>query len=150
MAKSDTYMFDRGKGESRRLDFQNEFFRHLTHGSLLHPCIPLNEVSAVADVGSGTGAWIQDVALSLRGAPEATHQCRKKQEFVGFDISPNQFPAADTNLDGLNFVVHDITARFPKEYHGKFDVVHIRFLSYALKERDLTVALENVTEILRQ
>ena len=149
MAESETYMFDRGKGESRRLDFQHGFFRHLTHGSLLHPCIPLNEVHAVADVGTGTGVWIQDLAQSLQVVPGSTHQCRKKHEFVGFDISPDQFPAANTLLSGQTFVVHDITARFPEEYHGKFDVVHIRFLNYALKQQDLKAALENVTEMLR-
>ena len=65
-----------------------------------------------------------------------------------FDISSSKYPSV--NEKRVDLVVHDITKRFPAEYHGVFDVVHLRLLVYAICEEDLVRVVENVTELLRQ
>ena len=139
-------MLNRDKDESKRLDFQHEFMRALGHGNILHPSIPRNELSAVADVGTGTGVWLNDLAQIFREGGEH----KAELDFVGFDMSPEQFPSSEDRSPEVDFVVHDMTTRFPPEYHGRFDLVNLRFLVYALKEIDLKKVIEYVTEILRK
>ena len=43
-----------------------------------------------------------------------------------------------------------MTTRFPQEYHGRFEVVNMRFLVYGMKELDLQNVVEHVAEILRE
>ena len=140
-------MLARDSKESKRLDFQHEFMRHLGHGNLLHPSIPRDEVRAVADIGTGTGVWISEIAEDFQ-APSA--QESGKLKFVGFDISPQQFPDSANRVPGIDFVVHDVTTQFPNKYHGVFDLVNVRFMSYALKAQDLKTALESIVELLRK
>ncbi|KAL9116783.1 MAG: hypothetical protein Q9187_006689, partial [Circinaria calcarea] len=145
MSQSEAYMLARDSKESKRLDFQHEFMRHLGHGNILHPSIPRGELRAVADLGTGTGVWINEIAETFRAS---TAGDTSKFEFVGFDISPQQFPASPNCSPGVDFVVHDMTTRFPEKYHGVFDLVNIRFMYYSLKAQDLQIALESVIEIL--
>lgn len=124
MAQPETYMLDRNPPESKRLASQHEFVRLFCHGHLVHPSIPLNEVQATADIGSGTCIWLQQVAESFPG---------EERELVGFDISSLQFPAGNSYPDGARLIVQDMTLSFPKQYHGKFDHLNVRFLAYGLK-----------------
>ena len=144
MADGEAYMLSRDHEESKRLDVQHEFIRSLGHGHLLHPSIPRKGLQAVADVGTGTGVWLRDFAASLRSS---THS-HENATFVGFDISLQQFPPV--KLPGIDFVIHDITKPFPQKYHERFDLVHVRLLSYALKALDLKKAVNNVVQILRK
>ena len=147
MASKSSYMLKRDKDESKRLDFQHEFMRALGHGNILHPSIPRQNVRAVADVGTGTGIWLNDIAEELQ-AYEKHGSNDAHLHFVGFDISAEQFPSPDDQVPKVNFVVHDMTAPFPEEYHGKFDLVNVRFLVYALNELHLQKVIENMAEIL--
>ncbi len=52
--------------------------------------------------------------------------------------------------DGIKFVVHDAVKSFPARYHGKFDLVNVRLLSYAVKAQDLRSVVENVVEIMSE
>ena len=140
------YMLKRDKNESKRLDFQHEFTKAMGHGKLLHPSIALHNVRAIADVGTGTGVWLDDVAEFLQDPT----QNGEAPELVGFDISAEQFPSAKDRPPNVDLVVHDMTSRFPEKYHGRFDIVNIRYLEYALKESDLQEAVENIAEILRK
>lgn len=138
-------MLKRDEAESKRLDFQHEFMRALCHGDFLHTSIPRHSICAVADMGTGTGIWLSDVAEELRrhnGTGAAL-------DLVGFDISAKQFPENDDQTSRVGFVVHDITKPFPEQYHSRFDVVNLRFLVYALSEADLQQAFDNVAETLR-
>lgn len=73
-----------------------------------------------------------------------------KTIFVGFDISLLQFSSPEIVSPHLKFVVLDITAPFPQEYHEKFDLVDIRLLSYAIKAVDLEKAVRHVLQKLRK
>ena len=147
MATNEKYMFERTIQESNRLNFQHDFCRYWTYGHLLHPCIPLDEVYAVADVATGTGVWLLEVRQHLH--KQGAHS-RQNFRFTGFDISSLQFPADTRGLEDLEFVIHDITTRFPSEYHGKFDIVHLRYLAYALELQHLQKSVEYVSELLSE
>lgn len=136
-------MLLRDNAESERLNSQHEFMRDLGHGHLIHPSVKTANIRAIADVGTGTGIWLRATAQQLaESRPNG-----EPVECVGFDISPQQFPAQ--NPPNLEFVVHDIVNPFPQEYQEKFDLVHIRLLSYAIKAKDLESAVKNAVSIIR-
>ena len=141
MAMQESYMLGRDQEETKRLDTQHLFMRQLTHGSLLHHSINPSNLRAVADVGTGTGIWLREAARELRAAENPI-------EFTGFDISPQQFPT--DKIQNVEFVVHDVVEPFQPQYHAKFDVVHVRFLSFALKAQDLNISVENIVRIIRE
>ena len=144
MANGEAYMLQRNPEESRRLDTQHEFLRALAHGEPIHPSVPRQRLRAVADVATGTGVWLQETLREL-----TTGQSDPRGvDFVGFDISPSQFP--EGKMPGIDFVVHDVREAFPHRYHARFDLVHVRLLSYAIKAQDLMTVVENVVEILSQ
>ena len=135
---------DEQRQESDRLERQNELLKHVFSGRLLHPSIAIGEHFAAADIGTGSGAWLNDLARSL---PKPA--VGRSGRLVGFDISSAKFPAV--NEGGVvELVVHDIRERFPARYRGVFDVVHLRLLVYALCEGDVGRVVENVAELLRQ
>ena len=147
MATTDGYMLRRDSQESKRLNAQHEFMVALSGGHLIHPSIPCNVLRAVADVATGTGVWLQDVARSLAFSSQAGS---KKTEFVGFDISPQQFPPAGETPPNLSFVTHDMTEPFPSEYHEKFDLVSVRLVSYVVKAVELEKVVRHILQILRK
>lgn len=141
MATNEAYMLSRNDEESRRLDAQHHFSRALAHGYLIQLSIPQSTLRSIADVGAGTGIWLREAARELE-TPNGPI------EFTGFDISAQQFPQ-DT-IHGVEFVVHDVVTPFPQQYHGIFDLVNVRLLSYALKAQVLQQAVANIIQILRQ
>lgn len=138
-------MLKRDESESKRLDFQHNFMRALGQGNILHPSISRHEIRAVADMGTGTGIWLNDMAEEL----QAHRKDGRKMDLIGFDVSAQQFPSSDDRLPEVDFVVQDITTPFPEQYHNRFDVVNMRFLVYALNETDLQKTVDNVAETLR-
>ena len=140
MSEPEAYLFSqRNRKEAKRLNAQHTLLKKFYGGRLLHQSIPLDNVqTAIADVGTGTGVWIRDMARSFHGA--------LKPQLVGFDISSAQFTEKDPDID---FVVHDILTPFPLEFHGKFDLVHVRLLVCALRQESLRDAVKNIVAILR-
>ncbi|MCJ1431978.1 hypothetical protein MMC27_001334 [Xylographa pallens] len=135
-------MENRNSEEIERLNAQSCFMRAFFNGHLVHPSIPRDNLQAIADIGTGTGVWMEEVQQEF----ETTNVGRNVQ-FTGFDITGTLFP--HQKRPGQAFVVHDAVQPFPDEYHEKFDLVHIRFLSYSIKARQLEDLVEWVSEILR-
>ncbi|KAL8677362.1 MAG: hypothetical protein Q9186_006197 [Xanthomendoza sp. 1 TL-2023] len=133
--------------ECRRLDTQHEVIKHgILDGQLIHPSIPrIGEIKAIADLGCGTGAWLEDVAntnfaggCAMKSSPVA---------LVGFDINAlafNHTSAADVQL-----VEHDCTQPFDPSYTGKFDLVNIRGLAFALPKAGFPSLIKNAVHILK-
>ena len=134
-------MPSRNDEESQRLDAQHHFLRALAHGHLIQPSIPQSGLRNIADVGCGTGIWLREAAQEL-GSPQ------KPMKFTGFDISAQQFPKE--NIQGVELVIHNVVEPFPLQHHGKFDMVNVRLLSYALEARHLEKTVENIIQILRK
>jgi SAM-dependent methyltransferase len=135
------YMLTRSTTESNRLDWQHHWAKALSSHQLIHPSIPLNSLSTIADIATGTGAWIRDLACNW---PETL----TKPLLFAFDISPIQFPN-ETDQAGIHFRVHDASKPFPDEYHGTFDLVNVRLVSYAITAADLPAVVHNVAALLR-
>ena len=133
----------RNPEEIERLNAQSHFLRAFHNGHLIHPSIPRDGLQAIADIGTGTGVWMEEVQQEF-----ATTNVGRNVQFTGFDISWTLFP--DQNRPGQTFVVHDAVQPFPDEYHETFDLVHIRFLSYGIKADQLEDFVESVSEILRE
>ena len=140
-------MLPRTEQESKRLDAQHEYMRQMTYGHLIHPSIPAHQLNRVADVATGTGVWLLQLAEdpTLLKAVEG-----KRPEFVGFDISSEQFPPVETLPSNVALKVHDMSTPFPSEHHEKFDLVNVRLVSYAIKAVDLDKVVRNIIQILRK
>ena len=82
ISDNEAYMLQRDSIESSRLETHYEFVKALAHGHRFHLRIPTLSLRAIADVGTNTGAWLDDVAQAL------DHHQHLELEFIGFDISP--------------------------------------------------------------
>jgi SAM-dependent methyltransferase len=128
-----------------RLNNQHEFIKAACDGHVLLPPTPKESILNVADIACGTGIWLQDVASELSIIPTSNGQ---KRHFHGFDISDAQFPAK--RGENMDFSIHDVLQPFPREEQGKYDVVQVRLLLLALKEVDISTAVQNVVQLLRE
>ncbi|KAL8837307.1 MAG: hypothetical protein Q9170_002564 [Blastenia crenularia] len=142
----ETYMLPRDAQESQRLDAQHEYMLQMSHGHLTHPSIPLHQLKTVADVATGTGLWLRQLA---KNSPLPPPTEGTGPNFVGFDISPQQFPPGGSLPSNVAFVVHDFGQEFPVEYHEKFDLVNVRLVSYAIQGVDLEKVVGNIIQLLR-
>lgn len=111
-------------------------------GYLIHPTIIqyLPSDARIADLGTGNGVWLLDV------------ESERAQSFAldvynGFDISDSQFPRQYPG--SVNFHIADIKKPFPKHFHSKFDLVHVRLLVLALDPEDWALVLSNVLQLCK-
>ena len=134
--------------EYRRLDSQHDVIKHAILGNqLLHPSIrSLGSRSAIADLGCGTGVWLDDVANTLFAGGQATME--KSTVLVGFDMNAHAFNP--NPAPGVQLVEHDCIKPFDAKYIGQFDLVNIRGLAYALPKEDFSRLVENAIRLLSQ
>lgn len=92
------------------------------------------------EANSPFSIWLREVVAELA---EAGY---KAPETVGFDISADQFPK--NPAPGNKFFVWDATTSFPEEYHGSFDIVHVRLLTVAVTIEQIKTIAKNLVEIL--
>ncbi|KAK3400284.1 S-adenosyl-L-methionine-dependent methyltransferase [Sordaria brevicollis] len=122
-----------------RLDEQH-IFTTKTLGFLVHPNIQLTSPTAkIADVGTGSGAWLLDVAKSLPSTCQLT----------GFDLTPSAFPPRETWPSNVSFNIHDMYAPFPASEQGTYDVAAVRFISSVAGREDWTRAIANLMTLLK-
>lgn len=94
--------------------------------------------------------WLLDFAHQLDSVPA---KGKAKRKYYGFDISSAQFPNAavlesESKKHEIEFSAHNIMDPFPPQYHGYFDVVHVRFLVVGLRQDQVATAVKNVIELL--
>lgn len=122
-----------------RLHLQHWIWKeHL--GYLLHPAISFSgsDVS-VADIGTGNGCWLLDLA---RRSP-------RTWSFTGFDISCAQF-LADVHLPAnVRLLIQDVFEPFPTALHGTFDVVRVRAFAAVIKYGDAGPLTRNLIQLLK-
>jgi hypothetical protein len=137
---------------TNRLNKQSEVIKILRSNQILSPLIPRSSIRSIADIATGTGIWLREVAHELHSQSEP-NDARRKLECVGFDISDAQFPPQweETNESGkgeARYELADINKGFAKEWWGKFDVVHLRLLIVALTVDKIENAVKNVLMLL--
>ncbi|KAL4895020.1 hypothetical protein BDV59DRAFT_159117 [Aspergillus ambiguus] len=143
ISREDLYILDRNPEESARLNKQHEFLVDLIGGHPIHPSIPTENITAVADVATGTGIWLSSLPKSLP-SPNDLY-------LHGFDISTTQFPFYKdiTPTYEIYLSAHDARDRFPEDHRGRYDLVHLRLLVGAFKEEDYMRTVQNVYELLK-
>jgi hypothetical protein len=124
--------------------------------------VPLDNISAVADVATGTGyAHVSILSLPplILTQPDRIWLWDAKQIFDqrfgkspsrsyhGFDISAAQFPSTP---QGIEFSVQDVFQPFPAEFLNRFDLVHVRLMVTAFPESKFQEAVENVLTIVSE
>ena len=129
--------------ESQRLNSQHRIIQSaIMDGRLIHDSIPLNEVrGSIADLCCGTGVWLDDVATLF-----ASRDAEYSPMLVGFDINTHAFKE-DITL-GIQLIEHDCTKPFDTKYIGKFDLVNMRGLAYAVPEESFHSLAENAVQLL--
>jgi len=136
------YLFSkRDEEESKRLNLQSDVHKILRSNNILEPHIPKQNIRRVADIATGTGAWLSDVAAEL----EQAGNC--EAEFIGFDISDTQFPKF--RKSNTRFVLSDIKEGFAEEWHRTFDVVHARLLVLVLVNDEIESGVKNILKLLK-
>ncbi|KAL3261027.1 hypothetical protein ABHI18_004083 [Aspergillus niger] len=142
--------------EHERLNRQHNLIQQtFLNNQLIHPSIPLSSLKGgIADIGCGTGIWLQEVAQCLLSLDSdngtlasASPTTTTLPSLVGFDLNAAAFPENPT--PGIHLVQHDCTKPFDARYHGQFDLVNIRGLAYAITEEKLSRALDNALLLLR-
>ena len=133
------YLLRRTQEEADRLNAQHKLFVSKT--GLLHPEIPRRPDFKVADIGTGTGAFLLDMASQSA-----------KGQYRGFDISSAHFPSPEALAKGvdISFLKQNILEPFPSEFNGYFDIAHLRLLILALASPPQWAdAITNVLPILK-
>ncbi|KAF7714786.1 Methyltransferase [Penicillium ucsense] len=132
------YLLIRNAAEKERLEMQFQVWQaHL--GYLLHPTIKTHEHMRIADVGTGTGAWLREVAKTL----PATCQ------LDGFDVSDALFDGRLSQVQNISFHLHNILRPFPENLVGKYDIVNVRLLAVALSSDEWVPAVRNLIALLK-
>lgn len=111
-------------------------------GYLLHPSAKakLPEDARIADVGTGTGIWLKDLA----DASPPTYRLE------GFDISNDQFLPADSLPSNVKLGFLDFKKPIPEELRGQFDLVNIRLIIISLGPLEAwKTALANILTLLK-
>lgn len=134
--------------EDRRLNSQHDLIKHAILGGLsIHPSInKITPKSAVADLGCGTGVWLDDIANELRAGGHKTEA--HSAMFIGFDTNAHAFNS--NPAPGVLLVEQDCTEPFETKYIGKFDLVNIRGLAYALPQERFSCLVDNAIKLLSQ
>lgn len=127
--------------ERARLDVQYSFFHnildrqhlpaHITTELSTNPC------PKVLDIATGSGIWLQELAATLP----------KSAELVGLDFDTSKFPKELP--PNIRFGYGDMYEPFPEELHGRFDVVHVRFILYAARKGMGVWLAKNLLSVLR-
>lgn len=106
----------------------------------MHPSITsrLSESPIIADVGTGTGAFLLQLAKVY---PKATLR--------GFDISQELFPSPESLPVNVKFGIMNIKESPPPEEHNRYDLVHVRLITAAMNPGDWDPAIRNLTHLLK-
>lgn len=132
------YALPRDPFESERLNAQHRLYvKSLEY--ILHPRIAASFSSnsvEIADVATGTGAWMIDLAAEMPGA-----------KLIGLDMSAAQFTSSVPS--NCEFQLLNILDPVPKEFQGRFHVVHIRLLIVGLTGEDWNTVARNAMQLLK-
>ncbi|CAK7262709.1 hypothetical protein SEPCBS57363_000181 [Sporothrix epigloea] len=96
-------------------------------------------VVSVADIATGTGIWLVDVAKSL--PPTA--------RLDGFDYNTSKFRPTSALPPNVQLQEANALKPFPAKLHGQYDLVHVRLIFLALRTSDWAVVAANLRTLLR-
>ncbi|TVY73151.1 N-methyltransferase sirN, partial [Lachnellula suecica] len=126
-----------------RIILQHNLIKVFAPDGGIDTTIPKFGLVKIADIGTAGGLWLEELATALEKVPTKDGTTR---EFDGFDISDNFFPK--TPPASFRFIKQNILTPFPKEFHGRYDFIHLRLLLAALKKEQIPTAVQNVIQLL--
>ncbi|KAJ2992242.1 hypothetical protein NUW58_g2232 [Xylaria curta] len=117
------------QSEDERLNTQFYLFNDAVRNELLpqHISSSLSASSAppkIMEIATGTGIWLSELAKTL--PPDA--------ELVGLDYDTSKFPPTSSLTPNITLRHADMYEPFPSDLLGKFDVVHVRLVIFAMKD----------------
>jgi len=132
------YVLNRDYAATTRLNSQFYLWKSEL-GYNLHPRIPTPPPDArIADVATGSGVWLLDLARELPG-----------RRLDGFDISLAQVPPLHWLPTNISFREWDMLSEVPNDLIGKYDVVHIRLVILAVNSKQAVQLISNVARMLK-
>ncbi|KAF2795401.1 S-adenosyl-L-methionine-dependent methyltransferase [Melanomma pulvis-pyrius CBS 109.77] len=140
MSNEEPYWLGRASVEQQRLVKQHHTWTK-SIGYLVHPSIAsfLPENARIADVGTGTGVWLTELAK----ASPSTYR------FNGYDISDASFQPADSLPSNVSLSFGDFKKPIPEDLRGQFDLVNIRLIIISMGEGVWESTLRNVLTLLK-
>ncbi|KAI1287224.1 S-adenosyl-L-methionine-dependent methyltransferase [Xylaria venustula] len=139
MPPNPEYLFTRDLIDNNRINLQHYQWIEL-FGYHVHPQIPTDSPGlCVADIGTGTGVWLTDLSTRL---PATTR-------LDGFDISLSATPPLEWLPSNVTFQKWDVREDVPEEMLARYDIVHIRLLSFVLRDDEVPRILEKVVKMIK-
>ncbi|GAP87194.2 putative methyltransferase domain-containing protein [Rosellinia necatrix] len=141
------YMLNAGAAaqtEHDRLNMQHSVCNDAMENDLLPPHIA-SSLSAsstppkILEIATGTGVWLIEVAKTL--SPDA--------ELVGLDFDTSKFPIPAALASNITLRQANMFEPFPSDLLGRFDVVNVRLIVFALKEGQGIDLAKNLMTLLK-
>ncbi|OJJ43914.1 hypothetical protein ASPZODRAFT_18693 [Penicilliopsis zonata CBS 506.65] len=132
------YLVGRNFRETARLNGQH-FAINLHLGYGLHPSVPIHDGMKIADIGTGTGVWILELADKY---PTVV--------FEGYDVSSAAFPPRHVWGENVSFAELDALQQVPDEMKGQYDVVHMRLLCSFVRGNDPSKLVNMAKSLLKE
>ncbi|PLB50769.1 S-adenosyl-L-methionine-dependent methyltransferase [Aspergillus steynii IBT 23096] len=135
---NDDYVLSRDYIDVSRLNLQHRLWTQM-FGYLLHPDIDTSKPDLkIADVGTGTGAWLSDLAPHLPSTAQLD----------GYDLDISQAPPAEWLPSNMRLRTWDAFSSVPDDMVGQYDIVHAKLFVFVVKG-DPTVLLRNMLRLLK-
>ena len=132
------YPLNRDLLASARLNLQHHLWI-MSLGYLLHPSIPLNESTRIAEIGCGTGIWSLELAKQLPNGAE----------IEAFHLSLAQCPPKEWWPTKVTFNELDISNPIPDRLVGKYNVVYIRHFLCVLQSGNPMTLLSALLNLVK-
>ncbi|KAB8258652.1 S-adenosyl-L-methionine-dependent methyltransferase [Aspergillus pseudonomiae] len=139
MAQKPDYVLTRDYLDNNRVNLHHYLSVEL-FGYHTHPDIHTSDPNLkVADVGTGTGIWLTDLARRL---PQTV-------QLDGIDITFEATPPAEWLPSNVRTLVWDVKTDPPEDLVGIYDIVHIRLLTLVLLEEEVDSVIARVLRLLK-
>lgn len=131
------YVMNRSYIESCRLNLQYYLWKEAL-GFTIHPSITVAPTSTIADIASGTGQWLIDIA----------HQYPSAQ-LHGFDYDLSKTPHQRWLPSNITMHHWDMFSSIPEDCINKFDFIHVRLLVVVIPQGNPKPVLEKLLKMLK-
>ncbi|KAJ8120366.1 hypothetical protein ONZ43_g2908 [Nemania bipapillata] len=140
------YILNAGSAQSEhdRLNSQHHLFNNIMQNDLLPPHITTSISNSktppkIVEIATGTAVWLSEIAKTL--SPDA--------ELVGLDFDTSKFPPPSSLASNITLRQANMFEPFPTDLLGKFDVVNVRLIIFALKDGLGTDLVKNLMTLLK-
>ncbi|KAL4745361.1 hypothetical protein BDW72DRAFT_208260 [Aspergillus terricola var. indicus] len=136
-----TYIFPRDIHDNNRINLQHYLWTEI-FGYHTHPSIRINDPHlCIADVGTGTGIWLTDLARRLP----------RTVSLHGLDISFDALPPQKCLPANIALRQWDVLAgdEVPAQLRGAYDLVHMRLFSFVISDEQIEGVLRKLVQMLK-